>query len=244
MTELNRFRQKIAAEWNAEMFVRAAQKPAAEPAPLAVGQTVDPRVLPVGAVFRYKWATESAVHRVEAGEASVRVETGQRLPLGSDPAIIISLPEPSSAEPCWERAEQHSEDWSRRIERYRLSERWRIVFDGVTSAAMATRGEARERIRVLKANVQPEPTAPRWPNTPAEHHARLDALLAAQVASGGQDCAPARSLIERADRLRREADLLERGRLTERYHGHAAIASHGLAPLKLERPLISYKRGR
>lgn len=103
---------------------------------------------------------------------------------------------------------------------------------------------------------RPETEGSRWPNTPSEHHARLDAQLAQQVASGGQDCKSARSLIERADRLRREAaerESARRGYMRERVQAYETVqlvSSHGVGEdfdagidgLKLERPLISWKR--
>ena len=125
---------------------------------------------------------------------------------------------------------------------------------------MCAAGKGTSEFLATDRSAQPkevDPRKPRWPNTPAEHHARLDALLAAQVASGGQDCAPARSLIERADRVRREAEEREH-QSQERYRNRSlAYTEHrqgnlkagidwssksGIASLRLERPLIAHKR--
>jgi hypothetical protein len=103
-------------------------------------------------------------------------------------------------------------------------------------------------------------TEKRWPNVPATDIPRLERLLAEQVAHGGQDGGAARHMLVLRERLRAQNDAEEAARseslkrsragyeakekrLDRRYGLVALMPSPGIADLRLERPLICYKRG-
>jgi hypothetical protein len=90
----------------------------------------------------------------------------------------------------------------------------------------------------------------RWKGVPASDIPRLERLLAEQVAHGGQDGGAARRMLVMRERLRAE----EHARSAAQWKRHEAYEHHqvrvgqlvdngpGITSLKLDRPLIAYKR--
>lgn len=242
------------------------------PIPMTEPKEVDPRTLPVGAEFRYyrngKFGYTCRV--VVVGLECERLDdgSGERLRITETMAIVISLPPAEVELGTLSKGEffkfvgegyPEGTHWVARVHiattsvvecgselRTPWSNRMRVIrVPPPTSAGSpetATREAAADTpscVDVLGSG-QPADSKPRWPNTPQSEHARLERMLSEQVATGGQDCLSARSLIERADRLRRENADRELGYIQEVKSRHTKVS--GIASLRLERPLISWRR--
>jgi hypothetical protein len=100
------------------------------------------------------------------------------------------------------------------------------------------------------SNNRPPGQGERWKGVSAADIPRLERLLAEQVAHGGQDGGAARRMLVMRERLRAE----EHARSAAQWKRHEAYEHHqvrvgqlvdngpGITSLKLDRPLIAYKR--
>lgn len=101
------------------------------------------------------------------------------------------------------------------------------------SGDAATRKDAELASSDADDRFSPQPEESRWQTTDPARIATLEAKLAEQVASGGQDCKAARSLVERADRLRREEQerlVRDLDALNRHQHLRCEIVSCGIQP--------------